>query len=221
MNDFLRSAPSRMELVAWALAGMVPVAAADGFDLPLLGLIGFAAPSLALGIVAWRNGNEYWLHLLLGLPVLHWGLLIALARICYLDPRYLHPLTDHYLPVFSVQATHGVGFFTDELGAPLLSSTTWAIAMAIAITVTMKRRPIESVRILGSSCGLFAFVLLLHLLTTPYGARWRSVAWVFSDFRVIAGFWTLILLYPAFFLALFHDCISTSHVKALRHIPPV
>jgi hypothetical protein len=221
MDRFLRSPPSRMELVAWALAGMVPVAAAICFDASLLALIGFAAPSVSLAIVAWRCGSKYWPYLLLGLPLLHWGLLISFARICYLDPRYLHPLTGGYLPIFSIQATHGVGIFTHELGAPLLSSTTWAVVTAVVVRATVRPNPVESAWTLLSSCGLFALVLLVHLLVTPYGTRLRSTAWVFSDFRVIAGFWTLLLSYPVFFLALFHDCIGTSHVKALRHIPPI
>jgi hypothetical protein len=211
--------PSRMELAAWGMGSLLPLAIANSYpsssaQLYFLGYLSIiACLAIANGRVNSSAGIAIKTFLLLFLTNLFPLGLVASAL--PIDPRWTIPMTSDYMPfpLYGKNPAHGSA--VAHLMALMIS---WALFSGIAVRVLCAASPTQHAWAISRTVFISAVLAALHFYIVPYesGQR-RSFKIVpeplYSETHAMLGIYSLLMFYAAFYLSLFHDLLPNRAEK--------
>jgi len=220
--------PSRMEMAGWALLGLLPDAILECLEGSGAGV--HVGVSVALGVAcgrmsgAWRKGVAAGFLLV----VAHTFLLGAndVWRVFYVDPRSLHPITIYFMPLSMGRCTHMTGVLSFGAAGNIWAASVAWCAMASAVAALCFEGKERRAMLVGCLPGVAAFgiTLAIHIWVTPSQTILRYTprqyhAW--GPEAELVSFWSLALVYPAYYLALFHDLFAKAPAPRATSPEPI
>ncbi len=201
-----RHLPSRMEIAAWAILGVLPAAVLTKGRYDPWFLIAHLFPAFSLSVACCRL-NDSWQMLsktVLVLLGVHIVLSPLLGNIFILDPRHNRPVTLHLLPVLfsGMNPAPGNSALRIFVGCLTWSAIMGGVARMFLDIQNLRAHAKACVR----GCVVFGRLLLLHLYVVPNKVYWwDSPTEKYIGLKTAAGVYTLLAASIGFQLALFHD----------------